>query len=110
MEKEYGNDYIVLTDEDGNEIELEHLDTYEINDQTYMAFIPAETDLESYDLMILKVEHDKESDEDILVSIEDEDELNKLFQIFSERLENLFEDEEDEDLDGLDDGRGIPLQ
>ena len=99
MEKEYGNDLITLTDEDGNEIVLEHLDTYEINEETYMAFIPAEAeDLDSYELLILKVEYDAEADEDILVSIEDEDEERKLFDIFSERLENMFDDEEtDED-------------
>lgn len=106
MEKEYGNDYIVLTDENGNEIELEHLDTYEIGEQTYMAFIPAETDLDSYDLMILKVEEDPEGGEEILVSIEDEEELNKLFQIFSERLETMFEDDEED----LGDESTIPLQ
>lgn len=100
MENEFGNDYIVLTDEDGKEIELEHLDTYEEAGETYMAFIPAETSLsESYDLIILKVEPDKESGEDILVSIEDEDELNRLFELFSERLENIFEDEDDEEMD-----------
>ena len=42
MSEEYGNDFITLTDEDGNEIELEHLDTVEYNNQTYMAFLPAE--------------------------------------------------------------------
>ena len=34
MSEEYGNDFITLTDEDGNEIELEHLDTVEYNGQT----------------------------------------------------------------------------
>ena len=41
MSEEYGNDFITLTDEDGNEIELEHLDTVEYNGQTYLAFLPA---------------------------------------------------------------------
>ena len=57
MSEEYGNDYITLTDEDGNEIELEHLDTVEYNNQTYMAFLPANAALdESYDLIIMKIE------------------------------------------------------
>ena len=43
---EYGNDFIVLTDEDGNEVELEHMDTVEYNGEVYMAFIPAEMSLE----------------------------------------------------------------
>lgn len=94
MDKEYGNDYVVLTDEEGREIELEHLDTVEYNDNIYMAFIPAEMKLEeSYELIIMKVE--KEDGEDILVTLDDEDELDEMFQIFSERLEETFEDDEE---------------
>lgn len=94
MSEEYGNDYVVLTDEEGREIELEHLDTVEYNDNIYMAFIPAEMKLEeSYELIIMKVE--KENGEDILVTLDDEDELDEMFQIFSERLEETFEDDEE---------------
>lgn len=38
MSEEFGPDFITVTDEDGNEFELEHLDTLEYNGQTYMAF------------------------------------------------------------------------
>ena len=97
MSEEYGNDYIVLTDEDGNELELEHLDTVEYNGGTYMAFIPAEMDLqESYELIIMKIE--EENGEEILVTLDDEDELDEMFQIFSERLEDEFEDAGDDEL------------
>jgi len=92
MSEEYGNDFIVLTDEDGNEVELEHLDTVEYNDTTYMAFIPAEMSLEdSYELIIMKIE--VEDGEEYLVTLDDEDEIAEMFQIFSERLEETFEDE-----------------
>ena len=95
MSEEYGNDFVVLTDEDGREIELEHLDTVEYNGQTYMAFLPAEMSLEdAYELMILKVE--QEGGEEMLVSLDDEDEEAELFQIFSERLEETFEEDEEE--------------
>ena len=98
MENEFGNNIYTLTDENGQEIALEHLDTYELGDETYMAFLPANADdLDSYELLILKIEHDDEADEDILVSIEDEEEEQKIFAIFEERLENMFEDEEDEE-------------
>lgn len=98
MEQEFGNDLYTLVDEDGKEWTFEHLDTYEMNGETYMAFLPENADdLDSYDLTVLKIEHDEEADEDILVSIEDEDEEKEIFRIFAERLENLFEDEEDEE-------------
>ena len=98
MSEEYGNDFITLTDEDGNEIELEHLDTVEYNGQTYMAVLPAEMSLEdAYELFILKVELEDDGEE-VLVSLDDEDEEAEMFQIFSERLEETFEDgDESED-------------
>ena len=98
MSEEFGNDYITLTDEDGQEVELEHLDTVEYNNQTYMAFIPAETSLdESYDLIIMKIELEDDGEE-VLVTLDDEDEEGELFQIFSERLEEtFFEDDKQPD-------------
>ena len=98
MSDEYGGNFVSLTDEDGNEIELEHLDTIEYNGQTYMAFLPAEMSLEdAYELFILKVELEDDGEE-VLVSLDDEDEEAEMFQIFSERLEETFEDgDESED-------------
>ena len=94
MSEEYGNDYVTLIDENGREIELEHLDTLEYKGNTYFAFIPAEMELEeSYELIIMKIE--VENGEEILVTLDDEDELDEMFQIFSERLEDSFENEEE---------------
>ena len=94
MSEEYGNNFVVLTDENGKEIELEHLDTVEYNGQTYMAFIPAEMELDdAYELLIMKVELE-DNGEEALVTLDDEDEEAEMFQIFSERLEETVEDEE----------------
>ena len=94
MSEEYGNNFVVLTDENGKEIELEHLDTVEYNGQTYMAFIPAEMSVaDAYELIIMKTELE-ENGEEMLVTLDDEDEEAELFQIFSERLEETFEEEE----------------
>ena len=94
MSEEYGNNFVVLTDENGKEVELEHLDTVEYNGQTYMAFIPAEMELDdAYELLIMKVELE-DNGEEALVTLDDEDEEAEMFQIFSERLEETFEDEE----------------
>ena len=92
MENEYGNDFVTVVDEDGNEIELEHLDTAEIDDNLYMAFIPADVDEddEDFGLIILKVV--SEDGEEAFTTIEDEEELQKAFDLFMER--NL--DEEDD--------------
>ena len=94
MSNEYGPNFITLTDDEGNNIELEYVDALEYNGQTYMAFIPAEMELDdAYELLIMKVELE-ENGEEALVTLDDEDEEAEMFQIFSERLEETFEDEE----------------
>ena len=103
MSEEYGNDFIVLTDEDGNEIELEHLSTLEYEAETYMAFVEANPDPETIldpdtaELVILKVID--EDGEDMLVTLDDEELLEKIFQMFVEKLEN----EDGEEADFSDD-------
>ena len=44
MSEEYGPDFVSVTDDEGNEFELEHLGTLEYNGQEYMAFVPADMD------------------------------------------------------------------
>ena len=89
---EYGNNFVVLTDDEGNEVEFEHIDTMELNGETYMAFIPAELSLEDEaELVILKVI--EEGDEEILSSIEDEQELENAYNAFMERLEGEYDGE-----------------
>ena len=40
MNNEYGPNFITLTDDEGNDIDLEYVDALEMNGQTYMAFFP----------------------------------------------------------------------
>ncbi len=95
MSEEFGSNFITVTDEDGNELELEHLDTIEYNGETYLSFFPTEqedeeTPEEEMGLIILKVV--QENDEEILSTLDDDDELEQVYEKF---MENLFEDEEE---------------
>ncbi|MGI6336450.1 MAG: DUF1292 domain-containing protein [Clostridiales bacterium] len=102
---EYGNDFVVLSDEDGVESEFEHMDTLEYEGVTYMAFIPAEMSLqEEAELVILKLDGEG-TDEEVLVSVDDEELLQKLFDLFVERIDEdeFYEDTEDTEDDGDDD-------
>lgn len=100
MSEEFGPTFITVTDDEGNDIELEHLDTLEVNGTTYMAFFPAQfadaeeepVDDEEYGLIILKVI--TENGEDLLSTIDDEEELMTVYEQFMEIL--FDEDEEDE--------------
>ena len=94
MSEDYGPNFITLTDEDGNDIELEYVDALEWNGVTYMAFFPtieedSEADEDEYGLIILKSV--MEDGEETLVTIEDEDELNTVYEKF---MEQILEDEE----------------
>ncbi len=83
---DYGNNFVVLTDEDGNEVEFEHVDTIELSGETYMAFIPADINLdEEAELVILKVV--EENGEEVLASLTDEAELDAAFEAFMARFE-----------------------
>lgn len=93
MSEAFGNDYVVLTDEDGNEVEFQHIDTVEVDGQTYMAFIPAELAVdEEAEVVILKVI--EENGEEILASVEDDDEADRIFEIVMDRVEDMYEEEE----------------
>ena len=83
---DYGNDYLTVIDDEGNELELEHLDTIEVGGGLFMAFVPADMDEDDddYGLIILKVV--TENNEEVFVTIDDENELNSIFDIFVERL------------------------
>ena len=97
MSEGFGPDFITVTDEDGNEFELEHLDTLEYKGQTYMAFFPAvpegeeEQDGDEYGLIILKaIQADGEEQ---LSTLDSEEELEEVYQQF---MELLFADEDGE--------------
>lgn len=96
MQEEYGGNFITVTDEDGNEFELEHLDTIEWNGQTYLAFFPAEqegeeTPEEELGLVILKAI--QENGEEILSTLDSDEELNEVYDRF---MEELFQDDEED--------------
>lgn len=94
MSEEFGDNFITVTDDDGNEAVLEVLDTMDYNGNSYCAFLPADMseDDPDYGLIILRVTED-ENGEEIFEDIEDDDELNEIFEKF---MVILFDDEEEE--------------
>lgn len=87
MSEEYGNDFVTLIDEDGNEVEFEHIDTVEYEGVTYLAFIPAELSVEEdAEVVIMQVVTD-ENGEELLEGVEDDDIADAVFNIVMERAE-----------------------
>ena len=93
MDNQFGSDFMTIVDEDGTEYELEVLSTLEYDGFTYLAVVPAGSEEdEELEVSILKsVEEDGES---ILCAIEDEEELQSVYDLIMDEL--YAEDEEDE--------------
>ena len=94
MADNFGSDYITIVDEDGQEFELEVLMSMEWNGSTYQAVIPAVDADEEADLEVSILKNVEEDGEIILCAIEDEQELETVYNLI---MDALYEEEEDED-------------
>ena len=95
-EKEFQSEYYTLTDEEGNELQFEVIGSAEINGTTYYAMIPVDDQPDEedvYEYVILKAEKDEDG-EDVLVTIDDDDEFDDVADYFDDMLS----DEADYDL------------
>lgn len=103
MEENFGPDFITVTDEDGNDFELELVDTLEHKGITYYAMFPAveedeatgqpkdvDLDDEEYGLVIMK--GIEENGEELLSTLDSDEELDEVYELFMERF---FADEEE---------------
>lgn len=93
--EEFGNNYITLIDDEGVEQEFEVVDSLEVDGEYYYAFVPvpnnAEDALEdSGELVILKAL--EENGEEVLSTIDDDDEYDRVGAIFLERISDFFEE------------------
>ena len=93
MENEYGSDFMTIVDEDGTEYELEVLSSLEYNGFTYLAVIPAGSE-EDEDIQVSILKSVEEDGEPILCAIEDEEELETVYNLIMDQLDE--EEEEDE--------------
>lgn len=94
MEEELDN-VIILNDEDGNEVRFEFLDLIEMDDEEYVVLLPEIDENQNEDsgeVVILKVEDtDNDSEEESYVGVDDEETLNKVFEIFKEKFKDDFD-------------------
>ena len=104
MNDEYMPDLYELEDENGDKQSFELLDVMEYEGEKYYALTPyfdeeeAERMLEdSGEVVILRSEFDENNDE-ILASIDDDEEYEKIGELFMQRIDEMFEfDDDDED-------------
>ena len=88
----YGSDFLTIVDDEGQEYELEVLSTLEYNGATYLAVVPADNSQQDLELEVSILKSVEEDGEDILCIIEDEQELEAVYDIL---MDSLYEEEEE---------------
>mgnify|MGYP003436655098 CR=1 FL=1 len=92
--EELADNIIILNDENGEESRFEFLDLIELDNEEYVVLLPADDtdDEEPGEVVILKVEDtDEDSDEESYVSVDNEETLNRVFEIFKDKFKNEFD-------------------
>ena len=98
---ELDTNIVTLKDELGNDVNFEFLDLIEYEGENYVILLPADVtdDEESDEVVILKEDkesEDSEDEEESYVSVDDEETLNKVFEIFKEKFKDEFNFIDDE--------------
>ena len=93
LNEEELNNIITLNDENGEEVSFEFLDLIELDDEKYVVLLPLEDDSDDEEVgevVILQLEDTESEDEESYVGVEDEEILNKVFEIFKEKFKDEF--------------------
>ena len=93
MEQDYGANIISITDEDGVEYELEVLSSVTYRGAEYLALTPADADENAEEMEVSILKSVTEDGDPILIAVEDEDELNTVYDLL---MRSLFDDDEEE--------------
>lgn len=94
FEGEELDNIITLNDEDGNEVKFEFLDLIDFEDEQYVVLLPVleEGEEDDGEVVILKVEDSEEdSDQESYVSVDSEETLMKVFNIFKDKFKDEFD-------------------
>ncbi len=94
MDEDFGSSYITIEDEEGNEFELEQLAEIEYQGQSYAAFLPADMDEDDPDYGYILLRIEEENGEEVFCSVDDEQELAAVYDVF---MEQLFDDEDSDE-------------
>ncbi len=97
MDQDYGANIISITDEDGVEYELEVLSSVTYKGAEYLALTAADADDEAEELEVSILKSVMEDGEPILVAVEDDEELETVYDLL---MQNIFDDEEEDEEEG----------
>lgn len=86
---------IILTDEDGNEVEFDFLGSVEYEDSHYVVMMPSDGE-EDGEVVIMQLEEGETEDEDSLLTVTDERVMDAVYAIFKEENKDFYDFYEDE--------------
>jgi len=89
MEAMENEELFTLTDEDGNESQFALMGELELDGNIYLALVPADNE-DADEYVVLKVTTD-ENGEEILVTIDDDDEFDKVADAFEDQFMGDFD-------------------
>jgi len=90
MENELDN-IVILNDEEGQEVKFEFLDLIDYEGNSYIILLPLEEEEQGEgEVVILQVEDTDNEDEESYVSVEDQEVLEKVFEIFKDKFKDEF--------------------
>lgn len=93
MEQEFERNIISITDEEGRDYELEVLSSITYQGAEYLALTPADASDDAEELEVSILKSVEEDGEPMLLTVEDEEELETVYEML---MDQLFEDEEEE--------------
>ncbi len=87
--EEENENYITLTDDDGNDVSFEILDTVEYSGRLFAVLIPF--DEEDDGVVVLEVLPSDDPDYDDFVAVEDEELVNEVFEEFKKNYQGEYD-------------------
>lgn len=92
MENLEESNLITLNDDEGNEVKFEFLDLIKYDEEDYVVLLPVpeEGAEEDNEVVILKLEETESEDEESYVSVDNEETLTAVFEIFKEKFKDEF--------------------
>lgn len=92
-ENEEDDNIIVLSDEEGNDVEFEYLDSVELKDTTYVVMLPLQD--EEGNVVIMQVEETEDEEEgDTLLPVSDPEILDAVYAQFKQNNADLYDFED----------------
>ena len=98
-QQEYTPDIYTLEDEEGNEVVFEMIDSIELDGQKYYAMMPYyenPEDMLNDDGQLIVLRNEVVDGEDMMATIDDDEEYDRIGEIFMKRITEMFEDDEEE--------------